>query len=195
MHQFCLTRTFTTAVKRLKKVPKTPYKPNPHQHTIPPAPNSTSFWDSKTWKWGLRSLKMTGPSMLPTFGVSGEMCIEEFITKHLFPATLFTRGTLLTFHSPLDPDRYVCKRIIGLPGDVICVDPTGQYAPSDEHVVIPPGHVWVVGDNAAFSRDSREYGPLPMGLARGRIVARIWPPTASTIFRNPTTYLGEQKQP
>lgn len=118
-------------------------------------------------------LQMSGPSMLPTFGVNGEGAIEEFLTKKFSPSTLFTRGTLLTFHSPLDPDRYVCKRLIGLPGDVICVDPTGQYCPSDQHVVVPKGHVWVIGDNAAYSRDSRTYGPVPMGLIRGRIVARV----------------------
>jgi inner membrane protease subunit 1 len=76
-----------------------------------------------------------------------------------------------------------------LPGDVVCVDPTGQLAPSTEHVVVPKGHIWVSGDNAADSRDSRMYGPVPMALIHGRLFARVWPPSAMTIFRNPTTYI------
>jgi inner membrane protease subunit 1 len=40
---------------------------------------------------------------------------------------------------------------------------------------IPDGHCWLAGDNAPWSRDSRDYGPLPLGLIRGKTVARIWP--------------------
>jgi inner membrane protease subunit 1 len=40
---------------------------------------------------------------------------------------------------------------------------------------VPPGHVWLEGDNLIVSRDSREYGPVPLALVRGRAVAQIWP--------------------
>jgi len=42
-------------------------------------------------------------------------------------------------------------------------------------VVVPPGHVWVQGDNMVVSRDSREYGPVPLGAVRGRVVCTVWP--------------------
>ena len=100
---------------------------------------------------------------------SGEIVLElKWINVHEL-----SRGDLVTYISPLDPARPVCKRIIGLPGDVVCVDPTGTYAPSTEHVVVPKNHLWVSGDNLAYSRDSRVYGPVPMGLVRGRIYARV----------------------
>ncbi|KIW21164.1 signal peptidase I [Exophiala spinifera] len=35
-------------------------------------------------------------------------------------------------------------------------------------VQVPEGHVWVAGDNLAYSRDSRFYGPLPMALIQGK---------------------------
>lgn len=38
---------------------------------------------------------------------------------------------------------------------------------------IPEGKFYLVGDNPEFSVDSRNYGPVPMALCRGRVVARV----------------------
>ncbi|EIN13538.1 LexA/Signal peptidase [Punctularia strigosozonata HHB-11173 SS5] len=114
----------------------------------------------------------TGPSMLPTLANEGELVLENCLSYRLNPACI-KRGTLVTFTSPLDPTRIVCKRVLGLPGDIVCVDPTGLKAPSTEHVVVPRGHLWVIGDNASWSRDSRDYGPLTMALLRGTVVAKV----------------------
>lgn len=114
---------------------------------------------------------MDGPSMLPTFDASGEIAVESILSYRLFPDLV--RGELVSLKSPFNPNRIVCKRIIGLAGDTICVDPTGLKAPSTEHVIIPHGHVWVAGDNTSCSIDSRDYGPVSTALIRGRIVARV----------------------
>jgi len=42
-------------------------------------------------------------------------------------------------------------------------------------ITIPPGHVWVEGDNPLDSLDSRHYGPIPLSALRGRLVMRLWP--------------------
>ena len=42
-------------------------------------------------------------------------------------------------------------------------------------VTIPANHVWLEGDFPPFSRDSRQYGPIPVDWIRGRIVMRVWP--------------------
>ena len=107
--------------------------------------------------------------MLPTMEANGELILELKCVN----VNKLKRGDLVTYISPIDPTRPVCKRITGLPGDVVCVDPTGVYAPSTEHVVVPRNHLWVTGDNLSWSRDSREYGPLPMGLVRGRLTLRV----------------------
>ncbi|KAH0838465.1 peptidase S24/S26A/S26B/S26C [Lanmaoa asiatica] len=75
-----------------------------------------------------------GPSMLPTFETSGEIAIESIVSHRLAPYNL-ARGELVSLKSPVKPNRIICKRIIGLPGDVVCVDPTGSKAPSVEHVI------------------------------------------------------------
>ena len=143
--------------------------------------------------------------MLPTLADFGEFVVENRLIYRLYPNNL-SRGDLITLKSPLEPSRIICKRVIGLPGDTICVDPTGEYADPSQHVVIPRGHVWIIGDNAAYSRDSRLYGPVPIALIRGKLQARvshpypffsllistvqIWPPRHFTVFRNPTTFIN-----
>lgn len=98
---------------------------------------------------------------------------EAVLESRMISPQKLARGDLVTYISPLDPSMIVCKRVLGLPGDIVCVDPTGKITPSTEHVVIPEGHLWMSGDNAEMSRDSRYYGPVSMALVRGKLVAKV----------------------
>lgn len=40
---------------------------------------------------------------------------------------------------------------------------------------IPKGHIWVEGDNSAKSLDSRDFGPIPYGLIRGKVMCKVIP--------------------
>ena len=40
---------------------------------------------------------------------------------------------------------------------------------------VPEGHCWLAGDNLPDSRDSRDYGPLPLALIKGKVIARVLP--------------------
>jgi inner membrane protease subunit 1 len=50
------------------------------------------------------------------------------------------------------------------------VDPTLKER---EYTNVPAGHVWVGGDNLSNSTDSRSYGPVAMGLVKGRVFAKV----------------------
>ncbi|KAG0177400.1 IMP1 inner mitochondrial membrane peptidase-like [Apophysomyces sp. BC1021] len=107
--------------------------------------------------------------MLPTFNMTGDFVAVEHISKHFRE---FEAGDVVVCISPAAPGRAVLKRILGMPGDNICVDPTVQER---KYINVPQGHVWVGGDNLSNSTDSRSYGPVAMGLIRGRVFARVWP--------------------
>jgi len=81
----------------------------------------------------------------------------------------------------LDREGTVCKRVIGLPGDIVLL--MSMYEGNRSHmVVVPDGHVWIEGDNSLLSRDSRMYGPVPAALIRGKVLMRIWPPSKMTLI-------------
>jgi hypothetical protein len=63
--------------------------------------------------------------------------------------------------------------VIGLPGDTVCVDPSGERGRVEEWCKVPPGHVWLAGDNTSNSTDSRDYGPVPIAMIRGRVLAKV----------------------
>ena len=42
--------------------------------------------------------------------------------------------------------------------------------------VVPPLHIFVVGDNRQFSNDSRNFGPVPIENVIGRAWFSYWPP-------------------
>ncbi|XP_049532353.1 mitochondrial inner membrane protease subunit 1 [Anopheles darlingi] len=47
--------------------------------------------------------------------------------------------------------------------------------PRTSIVTVPRGHLWIEGDNVQNSSDSRNYGPVPIGLVKSRAICRLWP--------------------
>lgn len=117
--------------------------------------------------------------MCPTLNYSGDYLLSvrtTFLKTFLQrKAPHVSRGDLIDFVSPRDPSYSACKRVIGIEGDVVCLDPSDISRTGKDQVWIrvPVGHLWVAGDNLSNSVDSREYGPLPLGLVRGKIMARV----------------------
>jgi len=90
----------------------------------------------------------------------------------------FSRGDLLVYTSPKDPEEYLIKRLIAVEGDTIA---TGDRY-SQPVVRIPQGHVWVEGDNWSNSVDSNKYGAVPKGLVTGVASHIIWPPSRMQVL-------------
>ena len=83
------------------------------------------------------------------------------------------RGDVVILHHPLK-EATICKRIIGMPGDTI-VHEDGGFEDSRYPFVVPPGHLWLEGDNPPRSLDSRSYGAVPASLVIGKVICRLWP--------------------
>lgn len=80
------------------------------------------------------------------------------------------RGDVIILNHPTR-DGTICKRIIGMPGDVI----VQTDEESQNYVGVPPGHIWIEGDNPRESLDSRSYGAVPASLTIGKVICRLWP--------------------
>ncbi|BAS82295.1 Os03g0147900, partial [Oryza sativa Japonica Group] len=83
----------------------------------------------------------------------------------------FSHGDVVLFKCPSDHRELFVKRLIALPGEWM------QLPGTPDIIKIPEGHCWVEGDNAACSWDSRSFGPIPLGLIKGRVAHVIWPPS------------------
>lgn len=71
-------------------------------------------------------------------------------------------------------DKIIVKRIVGMPGETVSYTRRGGFwegAPVTVHV--PPGHIFLQGDNPADSVDSRDYGPVPLALVKGRVMFKV----------------------
>eukprot|EP01006_Ploeotia_vitrea_P040439 TRINITY_DN66425_c11_g1_i1.p1 TRINITY_DN66425_c11_g1~~TRINITY_DN66425_c11_g1_i1.p1 ORF type:complete len:195 (+),score=58.12 TRINITY_DN66425_c11_g1_i1:71-655(+) len=82
-------------------------------------------------------------------------------------------GDVVVLRSPLDREQGVVKRVVGLPRQRVRTRLVDRDEPVT--VLVPPGHVWVEGDNAHASRDSRLYGPVSLDDVLGRVFWNVYP--------------------
>ncbi|CAH1787351.1 unnamed protein product [Owenia fusiformis] len=104
-----------------------------------------------------------GPSMQPTI-TDNDILLTNHMTVNRFNVE---RGDVVIAKSPVNPKTLVCKRVVGLEGDVIRDGFSKHF--------VPRGHVWLEGDNKDNSTDSRTYGPVPYGLLKSKAFYKIWP--------------------
>ncbi|CEP61308.1 endopeptidase catalytic subunit IMP1 LALA0_S02e11496g [Lachancea lanzarotensis] len=142
-----------------------------------------------------------GESMLPTLSATRDYVHASKKYRNGRDCQI---GDCIVAVKPTDPYQRVCKRITGMPGDYILIDPSAKEGADldtqafDSFIQVPPGHVWLTGDNLSQSLDSRTYNSLPMGLIKGKIVAAndfnkpFWQDGALLGFRRiVNTYLDE----
>ncbi len=97
---------------------------------------------------------------------------------------------LLTLSTVLLLCEDVCKRVMATEGERVVTTRHNGFFQERVKVTIPPGHVWLAGDNVENSTDSRSYGPVPIGLLQGRVFVKLGPS-----FFPPFTVVDRQVPP
>ena len=126
--------------------------------------------------------------MRPTLVNSERLVVNKFIYRFKTPE----RGDILIFRYPRDPSRDFIKRVIAIPGDSIEIKDGRVYLngqlQNETYILdktrgsyglatVPPGTVFVMGDNRNNSEDSRfkDVGFVPYELIKGKAVVIFWP--------------------
>lgn len=162
-----------------------------------------------------RTFVVHGVSMEPTLR-NGDLVLTNKIAQTLaalgHTEAIPHRGALVVFRNPFynqgDPDMFIVKRAIGLPGDRVMVQDgririhpagpatysfnpddglIGPQSPTDGTVdrTVPDGELFVVGDNrpGENSLDSRNgMSTVPLRDVQGTVLLRFWPLNSFRIF-------------
>jgi signal peptidase I len=129
-----------------------------------------------------------------------------FVNKLSYVLGEPTRGDIIVFRYPPAPDQvpYI-KRVIGLPGEVVRVT-SGRVYINDQLLAesylttathqdgswqVPPGHLFVMGDNRNNSSDSRSWGTVPLENVIGKAVVVYWPPERWGVLSYPSAVAAE----
>lgn len=141
----------------------------------------------------VESFVVSGISMQPTFYTGYRVLVDKLATR-LYP---LKTGEIVVFHSPVKPRQDWIKRVIGVPGDTVSIrnnnvyingrlypEPFLKYRQSFNvaPLKVPPGYLWVLGDNRPKSWDSRYFGLLPMKKVIGQAFVVWWPPGAVKVL-------------
>lgn len=132
-----------------------------------------------------QATQVLGQSMEPTLHSAQRVVIEKVTYRFHGPR----RGDVVVIDSP-EQSEMLIKRVVGLPGETFEVrngqvyingelleenwsvrQGGGGYGPR----VVPPLHVFVLGDNRAASNDSRTFGPVPIENIVGHAWVTYWP--------------------
>ena len=132
-------------------------------------------------------------SMQPTLYANNYI----FLSKQAYRFSEPERGDIIVFHSDLTtPDgseKLLIKRIIAVPGDIITIQDGNVYINDEvldepyingnvtsgniDHMKIPDGDIFVMGDNRGVSIDSRDsrVGCVKINMIVGKAFFRLYP--------------------
>ena len=130
--------------------------------------------------------QVVGPSMTPTL-TEGSVVVVNKLKKN------FKREDVIVLSQD---EKYMIKRVIGLPGEYIQYKDNVLYINGERYdekylkddvitedfkledineTIIPEGMYLVLGDNRMDSMDSRDYGLVSKEKVVGKVIMSIWP--------------------
>ena len=133
----------------------------------------------------LQQVHFLGTSMEPSIH-NGQWGLEDF---SFYQSRDPARGDVIGFQFPLDHSKSFCKRVVGIPGDVVEVNNTqitedgiplqepyvyyngNPYPYKHVLAIVPPGYYFVLGDNRSVSWDSRDWGFVSKDELFGKVVS------------------------
>ena len=131
-------------------------------------------------KYFFKVIGCHGPSMIPTFDKSDNLLIVDCFTTRFVRKP--NKGEIVIADNPFKHDATLVKRVLWVEQEM--AEFWSDRNERMEKVYIPPGHVWIEGDNKDHSRDSRDFGPISLCLIDGIVRARIWPLDKLNTFDN-----------
>jgi signal peptidase I len=137
-------------------------------------------------------IRVEGISMEPNLHEGQFVIVNRLAYRWEIPS----RGDIVVFRFPLNPDRRFIKRVIGLPGDSVSIVAGTVYVNNETlnepYLAVTPRYSgdWVVGENEIFvlgdnrnnSSDSQNWGALPLENIIGKAFLIYWPPTEAGII-------------
>jgi signal peptidase I len=144
--------------------------------------------------WVIQPYVVPTGSMLPTIQLGDQVLANKFIYRFRTP----TPGDIVVFDNPMpEPgEDTLIKRVIAVGGQTVdlkdgsvvvdgkpLIEPYTYGQPSnrleDSKIVfpvdIPPGYVWLMGDNRGSSKDSRYFGAVSVSAIHGEAFFTYWP--------------------
>jgi len=134
-----------------------------------------------------QATRVEGQSMEPNLHTNQRLVVEKVSYRLHGP----NRFDVVVLRAPGQGDDLLIKRVIGLPGETVEIHDGRVYINGelleedhvaqetrpgrDTRVLVPPLHVFVLGDNRNHSNDSRTFGPVPIEDIVGRAWLSYWP--------------------
>jgi signal peptidase I len=134
-----------------------------------------------------QATRVEGQSMEPNLHTNQRLVVEKVSYRFRGPE----RFDIVVLRLPSQGDELLIKRVVGLPGETVEIQDghvsvdgrvleepfaVGETRPGRQaSVVVPPLHVFVLGDNRNHSNDSRSFGPVPIENIVGRAWLSYWP--------------------
>jgi len=141
-----------------------------------------------------QATRVEGQSMEPNLHTDQRLVVEKMSYRFHGPR----RFDVVVLRLPKQGEELLIKRVVGLPGETVEMrdgfiyingekldepfDHGEMRSDRESTVLVPPLHVFVLGDNRNHSNDSRSFGTVPIEDLVGRAWISYWPPEVAGLI-------------